>query len=58
MQSSLGTADNGHITDVVDKELRDRFEQEKQENLRLKEQTIAQKKERDEIEYQLGILNG
>jgi hypothetical protein len=38
--------------------LKDQFEQEKQENLRLKELKKANDKEREDIIYQLGILNG
>ena len=51
LQSSLGTADNGHINDVVDKELKTRFEQEKGEHHRLKELLKAQEKESEEIKY-------
>jgi hypothetical protein len=47
----LGTADNGHINDVVDKELKTRFEQEKAEHHRLKELLKAQEKESEEIKY-------
>ena len=38
--------------------MEERFRQEKTENIRLREQKKIEEKERDEIMYQLGILNG
>ena len=33
LQSQLGTTDNGHITEVIDKELEDKFRKEKHLNV-------------------------
>ena len=33
LQSQLGTADNGHVTEVIDKELEGQFRKEKQLNI-------------------------
>ena len=33
----MGTADNGHITEVIDKDLEDQFRREKHLNIQLKE---------------------
>jgi hypothetical protein len=37
LQSKLGTADNGHITEVIDKEMEAQFRKEKHMNVQLKE---------------------
>ena len=33
LQSQLGTADNGHITEIIDQDLENQFRKEKQINL-------------------------
>ena len=48
---SLGTADNGHITDIIDKEMEQSFREAKEEGIRLRELLKANQIEMDEIMY-------
>jgi hypothetical protein len=56
LQGSLGTADNGEIRDVIDKEMEQQFKAEKQKNLELRELIRANKQEYDAALEHLSIL--
>ena len=51
LQVSLGTADNGHITDIIDKEMESSFREAKEEGIRLRELLKSNQMEMDEIVY-------
>ena len=58
LQGQLGTADNGHVTEVIDKDLEAQFRQEKQLNIQLREKLKACEIEKCQILEQLKFLEG
>ena len=58
LQAQLGTSDNGHITEVIDKELEDKFRKEKHLNVQLKEKLKECELEKLRIVEQLKLLEG
>jgi hypothetical protein len=56
LQSSLGTADNGHIAEVIDKDLEHQFKKEKHLNIQLKEKLKECEYEKERIREQLKFL--
>lgn len=58
LQSQLGTADNGHVTDVIDKELEGHFRREKQLNIQLREKLKECEIEKCRIQEQVKHLEG
>ena len=58
LQGQLGTADNGHITEVIDKDLEAQFRQEKQLNIQLREKLKECEIEKCQILEQLKFLEG
>ena len=49
LQSNLGTSDNGHITEVIDKDLENQFKKEKHLNIQLKEKLKECEYEKERI---------
>ena len=58
LQAQLGTSDNGHITEVIDKELEEKFRKEKHLNVQLKEKLKECELEKLRIVEQLKLLEG
>lgn len=58
LQASLGTSDNGHITEIIDQEMEDKFRTAKEETVRLKEQIKAMQVEKEDVLHQLKLLQG
>lgn len=56
LQSQLGTADNGHVTEVIDKDLEEQFRREKHLNIQLKERLKQCEVEKFQIIEQLREL--
>ena len=58
LQSNLGTSDNGHLNDVIDKDLEAQFKKEKHLNIQLKEKLKECEYEKERIKEQLKFLEG
>jgi hypothetical protein len=56
LQAQLGTADNGEIKDIIDKDMERQFRIEKQTNLQLRERIKAEKTEKESISREIEYL--